>query len=281
MNKFSAALALMILISGIPALAETLTNRSIVALNAAGIDADTIIAKIHSSETKFDLSTEQIIALKKQGVPNSIIAAMVAIDAKGDDASPVAPTQRLASNRGASANLAVSRPAGIYLLQAGQLVRIEPNVSGQTKTGGFLGSALTYGIAKISIRVVLQGESARVKTREAEPTFYFYLPEAARTNASSFDEGSSTAPTSPDQFSLVRMNAKKDSREARVGRANVAGVQSGVVDKDRVNFTFDETRPGVFSVHPTNPLPAGEYCFVMIGGGGASVTKFFDFSVQQ
>jgi hypothetical protein len=281
MKWLGSAVAVAGLLLASPASAETLTNRSIVALNAAGLDPDTIIAKIQSSDTKFDLSTEQMIALKKQGVPGSVIAAMLAAEGK-PEASTTPPRQQFAAPvRASSANLSASRPAGIYLLDGGQLVRIEPNVSGQTKTGGFIASALSYGIAKISVRIVLQGDSARVRTHEATPTFYFYLPGAARANASSFDEDSSSAPSSPNQFSLVRMSEKKGSREARVGRGNIAGAQSGVVDKDRIDFTYDEARTGMFSVRPTSPLPPGEYCFIMIGSGGARVAKLFDFSVQS
>lgn len=272
------ALAAASLAISSPAQAETLTNRSIIALAAAGLDADAIIAKIDTSDANFDLSTAQLVALKKQGVPSAVIAAMLTAESRRKGASN-APANARGPTRPApsSAGLAVNRPPGIYLMRDGQLARIEANVSGQTKTGGFLGSALSYGIAKISIKVVLQGETARVQTNEPSPNFYFYLPP--RASSSSFNE-QSTTPDSPSQFSLIRLEKKDGSREARIGRGNVTGFQSGVVSKDRVDFGFDEVRPGVYSVRPSAPLSAGEYSFIMIGSGGASVARFFDFSVR-
>ncbi|HEX4694307.1 hypothetical protein [Sphingomonas sp.] len=273
-----SALAVLALAISSPALADTLTNSSIIALATAGLDPDAIIAKIQSSDTNFDLSTAQLIMLKKRGVPSSVIAAMLAADGRKRGGSSAAPDARApARSTAAGVRPPAARPPGIYLMRAGELVRIEANVSGQTKTGGFLGSALSYGIAKISTKVVLQGESARVQTSEPSPTFFFYLPP--RASASSFDEPTGT-PDSPSQFSLIRLQRKDGSREARIGRGNITGFQSGVVSKDRVDFTFDEDRPGVFSVRPSSPLPAGEYSFIMIGSGGASVARFFDFSVR-
>ncbi len=274
--------ATLLLLSAEPAFADTLTNRSIIVLSASGIGDEAIIAKIQASDTKFDLSTDQMLALKKKGVSGPVIAAMIAADnrskpqASATVREPVAPR-----GRPSSANLAAQfRPAGIYLATGGQLVRLDFNVSGQTKTGGFLGSAFTYGIAKISTRVVLQGETARVRSDSQTPTFYFYLPAgASRATASSFDQPASSSPSSPNEFSLVHLSKKSGSREARIGRGNISGFQSGVADKDRINFTFDEVRPGVFAVKTGKPLESGEYCFVMIGSGGAATDKFFDFSV--
>jgi hypothetical protein len=270
------------LVFSAPASAEPLSNQSIVALHANGLDDDTIIAKIQSSDANFDLSTSALIALKKQGVPSRVITAM--LQAQNRSAGPggaAAATRSATRSPSAGGNvLAAARPAGIYLLANGQLQRIDFNVSGQTKTGGFLGTALTYGIAKVSTKVVLQGESARTTTHDQTPTFYFYLPAAvARSGSSSFSE-SSAEPSSPNDFSLMRLERKSGGRELRIGRGNITGFQSGVVSKDRVNLTFDEARPGVFVVRPAAPLPVGEYSFVMIGAGGVNAAKFFDFSVQ-
>jgi hypothetical protein len=275
-------LALAALIVSVPASAEPLNNRAIVQLHASGLDDDTIIAKIQASEANFDLSTSALIALKKQGVPSRVITAMLQAQnhtSGGGSATAISRPGTRSPSVGANV-LAASRPAGIYLLSNGQLQRIDFNVSGQTKTGGFLGSALSYGIAKISTKVVLQGESARTTTHDQTPTFYFYLPGAvARSASSSFSE-SSSEPSSPNDFSLMRLERHGGSRELRIGRGNVTGYQSGVVSKDRVNITFDEARPGVFVVRPAAPLPVGEYSFVMIGAGGVSAAKIFDFSVQ-
>ena len=286
MKKFRYALAALAFVVASPSYAETLTNRSIVALSASGVGDEVIIAKIRSSDTRFDLSTDQIISLRKQGVSGPVIAAMIAASSPttertgGTRERSGSPPTNAPERPANGSALAGARPAGIYLVSGGQLVRIDFNVSGQTKTGGLLGTMMTGGIAATSIKAVLQGDHARVTTSERSPTFYFYLPDAANhANVSSF-EAQSTNPTSPNEFSLIRLNQKKGVREARVGRANIGGVKSGVMDKDRIDFQYDEVRPGVFSVRPTNPVSPGEYSFVMIGAGGAKLARFFDFSVQ-
>ena len=57
---------------------ELLTNTSVVKLVKADFKEKTIIAIIGSSPTRFDLSTERMIDLKKSGVSEKIILAMLA-----------------------------------------------------------------------------------------------------------------------------------------------------------------------------------------------------------
>ena len=69
-------------LSGSQATAQTthdlLTNASVVKLVKADFKEKTIIAIIGSSPTRFDLSTERMIELKKSGVSEKIILAMLA-----------------------------------------------------------------------------------------------------------------------------------------------------------------------------------------------------------
>ena len=280
--RFIIGLTIAALALSSSAFAEELRNQSVIALSASGIGDEAIIAKIQSSEARFDLSTTQMIALKRNGVSGPVIAAMIAADnqtkgrvtTRSRDAS--AQFERPANK----STLATSRPAGIYLLSNGNLIRLDFNVSGQTKTSGLLGTMLTSGIAATSIKTVLQGESARIQTSDRSPVFYFYLPDAVNhANASSF-EATTNSPSSPNEFSLIRLVRKNGNREARVGRVNIGGAKSGVMDKDRIDFRYEDARPGVFTVKPTTPLSVGEYSFVMIGAGGAKLARFFDFSVQ-
>ena len=70
-------------VSGSRATAQTtsrdlMTNASVVKLARAGFKEKTIISIIGSSPTRFDLSTERMIELKKVGVSEKIIVAMLA-----------------------------------------------------------------------------------------------------------------------------------------------------------------------------------------------------------
>jgi hypothetical protein len=56
---------------------EMLTNTSIVAMVQAGLSDAIIIKKIKTSRTSFDTSTDKLIALKKSGVSEKVIAAIL------------------------------------------------------------------------------------------------------------------------------------------------------------------------------------------------------------
>src|SRR5688572_27864395 len=56
---------------------EVLTNADVVKLVKAGLSAETIETKIAASGGRFDVSTDAMVALAKDGVPDRVIQAMV------------------------------------------------------------------------------------------------------------------------------------------------------------------------------------------------------------
>jgi len=278
MRMMMAATALMFAVPAIAA--ETLTNDTVIALSASGIGDEAVIAKIKASSVKFDLSTDQLIALKGKGVSGPVLAAMLA-------ASNPAPTAAAMSVD--AADPMVPHPAGVYLLndwaQQSRMHRIDATVSSQAKTGGIFGYALTGGIASMSIKAAIQNDTAKTKAANKRPAFYFFFDESnpeTRQNLS-WTSGATAAVTSPNEFTLTRLKAKKGRREARVGSMNIGGAKTGVMDSDRIAFDFEMVRPGVYKVSPKQPLEAGEYGFIqsITGGGsaGALTARIFDFTV--
>jgi hypothetical protein len=61
-----------------PSSATTLTNASVVKLVRAGFREKTVIAIINARPVSFDLSPDRLIELKKGGVPERVILAMIA-----------------------------------------------------------------------------------------------------------------------------------------------------------------------------------------------------------
>jgi hypothetical protein len=57
-----------------------------------------------------------------------------------------------------------------------------------------------------------------------------------------------------------------------------SGVKSGISDKARMSFSYEDVAPGVFKVTPSVDLAPGEYGFLhsVTPGAGARV---FDFAV--
>lgn len=262
--------------------AEPLTVDSIVALHAAGLGDETIIAKINNSNTVFDLTANELIALKGKGISGGVLTAMLGGGARAD-ARPRAMSAD-------SPDPLIPHSSGVYLMSGSgtetRMVRIDATVSNQAKTGGIIGYALTGGIASLSVKAVIQNETARVRTTSTKPVFYFFFDES---NASSGQgtgtwlSGTAATVSAPSEFSLIGLLRKTGRREARVGSANIGGVKSGVLDKDRLSFEYENVRPGVFKVYPTNALPSGEYGFIYAVNGaataGAVSARIFDFGV--
>ena len=69
-----------------------------------------------------------------------------------------------------------------------------------------------------------------------------------------------------------------------VGSFNIAGAKTGVMDKDRISFSYEQVTPGVYRVTPSSDLAPGEYGFIYAitggGAGGALTARIFDFSVR-
>lgn len=288
MRKFFITAAMFAAFCSAPAVAETLDNSKVVDLTKVGLGEEAVIAKIKSSATQFDVSTEALIALKNAGVSSPVIAAMI-------EASNGANVSANATVSSDSPDPRVPHPSGVYLLAdwlaPPKMQVIDPTTSNQTKTGGFLGYALTGGIASMSFRTVVPNAHARTTTQQARPTFYFYFDQAGRSlsNGGSSAIWSAGAVTSPNEFSLVRFKVKDDRREARVGKFNIGGAKSGVMDEDRIPMIYTAIVPGVYEVKPDRDLPVGEYGFIYSsssGGGGiglagvgAMTSRIFDFSV--
>jgi hypothetical protein len=107
-------------------------NARIMEMTHKGLGDDVIIARIKASPTKFDLSDDDLAALKKAGVSDAVVAAMIQ-----------------------STQLAVAK------------VKIDGNpvelrVIGEQKVGGRLGHTLTMGIESVKNKAYLQGQHASV-----------------------------------------------------------------------------------------------------------------------
>ena len=251
-----------------PATAETLTNESVLSLLNAGLGDDVVIAKIKSSPSNFELSTETVIALKQRGISGTVLAEMIT-------ASAIAARPAMSID---SPDPMVPHPSGIYLAGIDRMVRIESTTTRQARTSGMLGAVLTSGLSGMRIKAGVNGPKANVSTSEAKPIFYFYFDQAAQGLGAA-----GGAVTSPQEFSLINFEIKKDKREAVIGSVGLSGTKAGLRDKDQHEFEVTQIKPSVYKVVPTSPLIAGEYGFIAGGvGSGANATfRVFDFTVAR
>jgi len=278
MLKVAAALAALLLIAS-PGFAETLTNDQVVQLSRAGLGADAIVAKIRTSDTSFDVSTDAMVALKGLGVSDAVIAAMVTSAAGGG--GPV-----FAFDQSDSADPAAPHAAGVYLLEsapAPRMQRLDPTLADDTKVSSILGWMLTYGAMPLKVTAVLDNPTARFRADTPRPTFYFYFNQPG---SGLYRNGIGTmrldGPT-PAQFTLVHFQIVGGARQALIQQVGVGRPITGGVDSVRVAFGSAEVAPGVFRVTPDAELAPGEYAFVVTpaDGDNDAQTRYFDFSTAN
>lgn len=70
-------IVLLLLALPLAAADDVLTNADVVKLIKAGLSAETIEAKIVTSSARFDVSTDALVALAREGVPDQVIRAMI------------------------------------------------------------------------------------------------------------------------------------------------------------------------------------------------------------
>ena len=257
---------------------EILTNDKVITMFKAGLPPGIIINKIQASRTNFDTNTEELIRLQKAQLPAEIINAMVSASNR---ASATSSTTGAGDAAKADPNDPIAaHDAGIYLYLEKdghrKMIQLEPSISKQTKTGGVFTSALTGGLTKVKFKAALAGSNASLQVDVPKPVFYFYF-EVKNAGLSS----NSYYATSPNEFVLVKFDAKSNSREVTVSQMNAFGAQSGTMDKAARGFTVEKLGPGVFRVTPQMDLNDGEYGFYNGGGVGPSGgAKIFDFGIK-
>jgi hypothetical protein len=265
------------LIAAVAFAVETLTNDSILELHKLGLGDAVIMEKIKASSCKFDTSTEQLKKLKEAGISDNVIAAMIgasstreAAVAAGDPNDPSAP-----------------HDPGIWLYEnvAGKprMTKIEPTMFAAIKAGPSV-FAIYGGTSKA--RSVMSGAHARTQINFSRPVFYLYFEKTQ----SGLSDASRSA-TSPEDFTLTKMEVKEDKNERRVVIGKVGlygGSKAGYSSKDVFEADHERLSPGVYKMVPKDDLPDGEYCilytgsstFVGYGVAAGGPSKGFCFGVN-
>lgn len=246
--------------------AQSFDNDSVLALHRAGLGDSAIITKIDSLPCAYDVSTERLISLKRAGLSDDVLAAMIArcsganraqgveTAAAGPSAHP-APGIYLASGPGSSAKLELLHPA---------------LASGERTTGN--GSVLF----PFKVKLVVPRNRAQVTAYADRPDFYFYF-DAADPDVGGFGKVSTVAAQSPEEFSLVHFRQRGNGREVDIGRLVGFSKSAGIDPKYSLPFVSQALGDGAFKVTPDEQLAPGEYAFVLTGEKGR--TRIYDFSV--
>ena len=107
-------------------------NARIIEMAHKGLGDDVIVARIKASATKFSLSDDDLAALKKAGVSDSVVAAMI------QSTELTAPKVTIDGNP------------------------VQVRTIGEQKVGGRLGHAVSLGIKSVKNKAYLQGQHASI-----------------------------------------------------------------------------------------------------------------------
>ena len=267
---------------------QSLNNVSVIQLVKAGLSDDLIVSTINASPGIYDTSASGLIALKTAGVGDRIVSAIV-VKASGGATSPTASAAPIAQAPANPDDPTAPHEAGIYVYSesapaGSKMMMLEPSVYSQGKTGGVFASAMTAGIAKMKMLAVIRGARSNARVGDSQPVFYFFFEErsAGLSHASTPFGGTST----PNEYTLLKFDVKKETRETIVGKLNAFGASGGTDDKAVTPFTYTKMRPGAYKVVLNAPLQPGEYGFISaagqgavtpFGGGAGSDSRVFDF----
>ncbi len=256
---FIAAFSMASLLLAVPTLVdaqEVLTNQSVVEMVKAGLSERVIIAKIRTSPTKFDTQTDALIALKKNGVSEKIIEAIMSPSAPGAAAPPASSAP--------AGSVAMTPPAGVPAQSRPTVYQI---VGGKEVELMAAGSEVQRNRAMYSrsTEVVIPGNKAKVRTAERQPVFVLTTP--------------------PSEMPLVKLDPGKSDRNLKVGsgsRVPYGGSTStrGIRGEDMIEVDAERDSRGFYRVKPRAPLAPGEYGFVATRGGSPMGSSIYDFGVD-
>jgi hypothetical protein len=233
---------------------EVLTNDSIVAMKKAGFSDSLILAKIRSSQTKFDTSTKGLISLKSAGLSDQVIEAMVGHSGSAGSppaaAAPAAPAAAAAS--------ATTAKETIFHLTGNKYVELAAASSSVEFNTSFFDS---------KSELVLRGKKAQYRISDRKPVFY--------------------STWSANDVPLVRLKpgSDHDDRNLKISSGSYApfggSTKFGVRSEDKVDVESEKDARGLYKMTPKEPLKPGEYGFVLTYGmAGGTSGRVFDFGVD-
>jgi len=250
------------LIVGLAFAQTALTNDAIVKMAKAGLSEDIIVSTIKGQPAKYTTGPDDLIALKRGGVTDKVIAAMMD---KMNSGGAAAPTPAPAPAPAASAAPVVNE-VGVYFKKADAWADLDPEVV-NFKTGGVLKSIGTAGIVKGDVNGHVNGEHS--KTQLKTPVeLLVYTPEGVAIT----------------EYQLLRLRDSKDSREFRTVTGGVMHVSGGAT-RDLVPFESKKIAPRTYQVVLPN-LGAGEYGLLPPAGSDSTsssgrIGKIYSFRLLE
>ena len=260
-----------------PKSGESLTVEEVVKLSKAGLSEEVIVTRIRKNGKAFDLSTDELLELKKTGVGDSIIKFLLD-PSQPYTPAPVSPAPSPNRQDGSAAvPLPASPPAkhypadayasrvpsepGLYRFPGETPVRVDIKILLGTNEGAGLGKVL---LKKGKVIAYLVGPASKTRIKEPVPVFYMRLPEGKAI----------------EEIVLVAFDRKSGRREIEMGPP---GPKQELKAEAMRQFDALEVGQVLFKLTPAK-LARGEYLFFQLGSAEppkGSYGKGFDFGIDD
>jgi hypothetical protein len=258
---------------------ETITNDSVIKMVKAGLSQDLIVTTINSSAGKFDTSTNALIALKRAGAGDKVIAAVV-VKASGVSAAPAPAAVSMAPAPAAGSASAVPVSAGglpagvdsigVYYFPGGNASAWQevPAEVVNFKAEGALKHYASAGLLKGEMTGMVGGNRSQLNLK-LPASFILYVPEGR----------------APGEYQLIHMRGNADSREFRAANGGIVHDAGGAL-RDVVDFTTKKLAPRVYLVELGEDYEKGEYGFlppadIPVGNSIPTASKIYSFSITR
>ena len=217
---------------------EPLNNASIEKMTKAGLGEDVIVSVVQNQPGHYDLSPDALVALKKEGVSDKVLAAMAS---KNSGAPAPAP-------KPAAADAFDDLDNGVYFKAKDGAWTLIASEQVNWKTGGALKSFASRGIVKEDVNGHLNGKESATKL--ATPLeILIKAPEGMEAT----------------DYEFVHLHVNSDNREFRTKTGGVVHA-SGGASRDEVEFEQTRLAKHVYTVTFKDKLAAGgEYAFLAPG----------------
>jgi hypothetical protein len=232
--------------------AKPLTNADIVTLAKAGFGAEVLTAKIEAAITvDFDLSSDALVKLKQQGVPQPVIAAML----KRESSPRTASVPASAAAAAQSGKAASSAPWQVRLVASSGTVDL-------IKSAGAVDSA-AFGTKTFH---TFSGATAQTRTRDRQPALLI-----------------ATTSNPNGQYFLVKTDSstKRRLRSVKIG-AGMLGLRNSTTPDEDWTIPYDaiQQEPGIWRLHLSQPLEPGEYGVYLANQNQLAAGDLYDFGVD-
>jgi len=234
---------------------KPLTAANLSQMKTMGFDDQTIVNAIAADGVSLDTSVQGLANLRQSGLSDKVIGAALAAAAPKSAAPP----------GDASEDRGLPDEIGVYAQVKDQLNPLPVEVV-NFKTAGTLGTAFTYGIKKTKIQGTVPGEKSPAQLT-LPVTIVLRCPDG----------------TAPNEYQLIQLELKSDSREYTAGKGNIAGASAGV-DKQAVAINFEKIGRNTYKGTVAD-LKKGEYGFLapgtIVSATSASNGKMYSFGVSE